>query len=87
MSSFTKLLEGQSYDGSKFVVNLTKLDKTIQYFTKFPLKTKKSKDFELWLVVRDLVLAKKHRTPEGLRQIINLKSQINADFKNGRGIV
>ena len=58
-------------------VNLSKLSKTIKYFTKYPLKTKKYIDYLNWLKAYKLVINKKHMTQNGLIQIKKLLNKIN----------
>ena len=87
MEEFAVLLKGQKYDGRRLTVNLGNLEHVIAYFIKYKLKTKKAKDFSLWLEVYHLAVAKKHLTPEGVEEIQFLKNQINFDFKKSRGLV
>jgi hypothetical protein len=47
MEAFVILLKGQAYDGRKLTVGLSNLNNVIAYFTAYPLKTKKAKDFAL----------------------------------------
>jgi hypothetical protein len=49
----------------------------IDYFTKYPLKTKKSLDYKNWLKVYKRVKNKEHFTIEGLEQIQKLTNKIN----------
>lgn len=47
------------------------------YFSKFPLQSQKRIDFELWAKIVKIMENKGHLTPEGLKQIISLKSALN----------
>ena len=49
----------------------------IPHFIKYPLNTQKRADFELLLMVVELMIQKKHVTLEGLQQIINIKASMN----------
>lgn len=49
----------------------------IKYFQKFPLKTTKNLNFELWCKVIDLIKLKKHNTHEGLKIIKELRTEMN----------
>ena len=82
MNSIAKILNGKifyfkSYGGYNMTVNLSKLSKTIKYFTKYPLKTKKYIDYLNWLKAYKLVINKKHMTQNGLIQIKKLLNKIN----------
>jgi hypothetical protein len=47
------------------------------YFTNFPLKTKKSNSLTNWLKVYNMVLKKEHLSEEGLQEVRNIKRSIN----------
>lgn len=49
----------------------------INYFNKYPLKTKKVNSFEKWLIINNIVNNKLHLTKEGLAKVKVLKKQIN----------
>lgn len=49
----------------------------IPFFKKYPITGVKSKDFQDFCVVADLMKEKKHLTPEGLEQIRNIKTGMN----------
>jgi hypothetical protein len=51
LNKFADILNGKinylkTYNGYNMVVNLSKLSIVIDYFTKYPLKTKKSLDYK-----------------------------------------
>ena len=50
--------------------------KVIPFFKKYPLQAKKKKVFKVFSKVADLMLLKKHLTPEGILEIRNLKDTI-----------
>lgn len=82
MSEIAKLFDGKisylkSYNGYNMTVNLLKLKKVINYFKKYPLKTKKYIDYLNWLKVFSLVSDKEHFTKIGLNKIKNLINKIN----------
>lgn len=52
------------------------VQKLIPFFNKYPLQAKKRKSFEVFSKVADLMLLKKHLTPEGILEIRNLKEKI-----------
>lgn len=63
---------------TKFTVtSLTDLEVVISHFDRYPLITQKLADYILFKQVVDLVKCKKHFTPEGLKEIVNLKASIN----------
>ena len=47
------------------------------HFAKFPLKTKKRRDLELWIKVEKKIERREHLTLEGLRQIVGIKAAMN----------
>lgn len=53
------------------------MDKIIPFFTKYPLETKKLKDFKDFTLVAELIQNRDHLTPEGLAKIIEIKSNTN----------
>ena len=67
----------KSYNSYHMVVNLKKLDKVINYFKLYPLKTKKSIYFQTWMKIYKLVIEKKHLTSDGLVKIRRLKNKLN----------
>lgn len=69
----------QGYGGYNMVVNLTKLaqHKVIDYFNKFPLKTKKHINYLNWIKVYEIVIAKRHYNKEKLNIIKDLMSKRN----------
>lgn len=65
MKKMADLLNGKhyylkGYGGYNMVVNLTKLNKVIDYFNKFPLKTKKHINYLNWIKVYEIVITKGH---------------------------
>lgn len=59
-------------------VNLTKLNKVLIYFKKYPLKTKKYISYLNWLKVYKLVINKEHLKEESsLNKIKDLMKKIN----------
>ncbi|EPS67323.1 hypothetical protein M569_07451, partial [Genlisea aurea] len=66
-----------SYEGYNMTVNLRKLNKVINYFSTYPLKTKKRISYNNWCKVHQLVSNKEHFTLEGILKIKNLISKIN----------
>lgn len=67
----------KSYGGYNMVVNLTKLNKVIDYLNKFPLKTKKYINYFNWVKVYEIVIAKGHYNQEKLNIIKDLMRKIN----------
>ena len=59
------------------VRGLENLKKLIEFFNKFPLNTSKSKDFEIFSKVIDLIDKKEHLTKEGLDKIAEFVSVMN----------
>lgn len=49
----------------------------IPHFDEYPLITKKKADFILYKKGIDLISSKKHLTPEGLQEFINIKASLN----------
>lgn len=68
-----KLSYLSSYDGLNLTVNLLNLKTIINYFSLFPLKTKKYITYFNWLRIYKLVLNKEHFTEKGLNEIKRLK--------------
>lgn len=71
MYQLNNLLNGtihylKSYEGYNVRVTLSKLNPIINYFKRFPLRTKKHISFLTWVKIYNLVIEKKHLTPEGL---------------------
>ena len=86
MAKFKELLNGtlsylKSYDGYNMSVHLTKLDKVLDYFNRYDLRTKKTLDFWHWYKIYVLVLRNEHRTKEGLELIKRLAGEINKKKK------
>ena len=57
------------------------MKKIIPHFEKFPLKTNKSSDFEIFKRVCELVYQSKHLNTKYLEEIINLSYQMNVSGK------
>ena len=67
LNKFAELLGGRisylkSYDGYNMTVNLLKLQTVIQYFEKYPLKTRKKVTFQYWKRICQMVTNKEHLT-------------------------
>lgn len=67
----------KSYDGYNTVVNHGKLNLVLDYFNKYPLKTKKYISYIRWLKVYHLVKDKQHHNREGIEKIRMLVKSIN----------
>lgn len=68
----------KSWDGWVFhCSSFTKLKVIRNYFSRYPLKTKKSLAFKKWCTIHDMVLDKKHLTENGLDMIDSLTKKIN----------
>lgn len=85
MHQLSNLLDGtihylESYEGYNIRVTLSKLNPLINYFKRFPLKTKKNISFLTWIKIYNLVIEKKHLTPEGLETIQSLIKKLNKEF-------
>ena len=48
-----------------------------EHFNKFPLKSQKKADYELFIKVLEIIRRKQHLTLEGLRQIVAIKASMN----------
>ena len=59
------------------VRGLENLNKIIEFFRQYPLKTSKRKDFEIFSEVIEMMNEKKHLTKEGLDNIAKLISNMN----------
>ena len=53
------------------------IEKIIPHFEQYPLLSGKQQDFEKFRQICDLMNKKKHLTPEGLRKVVELSSEIN----------
>ena len=63
------------------VRGLENLNKIIGFFRKYPLKTSKKKDFEIFSEVIELMNNKEHLTRKGLDEIAKLISKMNRQPK------
>lgn len=52
-------------------------EKIIPFFNKYPLHSKKNKEFQLFKTIFQLVQKREHKTPTGLKEIEKLKSEMN----------
>lgn len=59
------------------VRGLENLNKIVEFFKKYPLKTSKRKDFEIFSEVIEMMKEKRHLTKEGLDRIAKLISRMN----------
>jgi hypothetical protein len=84
MTSLAKQLNGAYYNNKAVQVQGKNAVKIIEYFTKFSLRNRKQKEFETWLKIHTLFLAKKHLTPEGLEEMKLLQHALNADAKKSQ---
>lgn len=69
-----------SYDGYNLTVNTTKLSKVVDYFSLYPLKTKKNIVYYNWVKIYILVMDKKHLTNQGfnlIKKYINNMKKMN----------
>lgn len=67
-----------SHNSSLFQVHSVKdLAKIISHFDRYPLKTKKRVDYELFKRALELVNRKEHLTEEGLAKIVSIKASMN----------
>jgi len=87
ITKIAKILDGKisylkNYNSYNMTVNLTKLHKVINYFTKYSLKTKKYIDYFNWLKAYKLVIKKKHLNDDGIEQVKNLMNKINKNKIN-----
>lgn len=77
-SDLKNLKYDKSWNGWVFHCScFTKLKVIRNYFTRYPLKTKKSLAFKKWCKIHDMVLHKKHLTLNGLNKIDCLTKDIN----------
>lgn len=53
----------------------------IPFFTTYPLKTKKQKDFEMFVTIANMVFSKLHLTKAGLQQLLEIRETMNAGGK------
>ena len=67
----------KSYSGYNVTVNTTKLSPILQYFSFYPLKTKKYITYFNWVKIYKLVINKKHNDPESLSLILRYKNSID----------
>ena len=59
------------------VRGLENLNKIVNFFKKYPLRTSKKKDFELFSMVIQMMNDKEHLTKEGLDEIAKLVGEMN----------
>ena len=67
---------GEQYIQLK-VFSVKDLNIIINHFDKFPLKTKKRLQYELWKLVFNIIKKKEHLTKEGLRKILAIKASMS----------
>jgi hypothetical protein len=72
----------KNYNGYNVTVNTNKLSPIIQYFSFYPLRTKKYIIYFNWIKIYKLVIDKKHKDPEGLSLILRYKNNINKSEYN-----
>jgi hypothetical protein len=72
----------KSYDGYNVTVNTTRLSRIIQYFSFYPLRTKKYIIYFNWKKIYNIVINKKHNNPRNLLLIIKYKDNINKSNYN-----
>lgn len=58
----------------------------IPFFKKHPLQSRKQKSFEIFKEIAQMVKRKEHKTPEGFKKILRLKSQMNIGARRMREI-
>ena len=82
--SYSDFFGGRGYitnaakDTSAFRVGSIKdLQVIIAHFYKFPLKTKKQADFELFKCAVDKLARKEHLKLKGFKEIVNIRASIN----------
>lgn len=59
------------------VFSIDQLEIIIEHFDKYPLQTKKRADFELFKSVVAMVKQGKHKSIEGLQEIVNYRASLN----------
>lgn len=64
------------------VTNLKDCLEVMEFFRKFPLRSKKGKDFEMWCECLLMIIDGKHLNKEGLLQIAKIRENMNLDKKN-----
>lgn len=64
------------------VTNLKDCLEIMKFFRKYPLRSKKRKDFEMWCECLFMIIDKKHLNKEGLLQISKIRENMNLDKKN-----
>jgi len=70
-------------DASQFrVESLKGLENIINHFNKYPLKTRKQADFELFKLAYNLIKDKNHTTKDGLLKLVALKASMNNGLNN-----
>ena len=60
---------------------LNELKQVVSFFDRYPLKTKKKRDFEIFKKILELMERKQHLTIEGLTRIANLCWAMNRQVK------
>lgn len=53
----------------------------IPFFEHFPLKSKKSKDFEIFKEISEIIFAKEHLTYNGMQKLLSLREPMNSGGK------
>ena len=67
----------KQYGGYNVTVNTTKLSIVVNYFSRYPLKTKKNIVYFNWVKIYELIRDKKHLTDKGFKLIKRYKNNLN----------
>jgi len=74
MSSITECLNSRSVN--RFIIRDTKV--IIDFVNKYPMLTRKQLDFLDWLKIVEIKNKGEHKNPEGIAQILRIKSSMNS---------
>lgn len=82
---------GIIYDKSNSVVgyriqSIRELEILISIFDKYPLKTEKWADFQLFKNAFEIIKDKKHTTKEGIEELFLIKASMNTSLKNEQNL-
>jgi len=85
----TNVIDQHIYISEKSVtLQITKIsdivDTIIPFFEKYPILGVKSLDFADFQTVAKIVVAKEHLTPEGFKEILEIKSNMNQNRRSAR---
>ena len=66
-------------------VQLTKLDKVLEYFARYPLRTRKQEVYKVWVNLREMVMRKEHLSEKQAQVLVEVEKVQNLNKRKGEG--